>query len=80
MNDLRLNNCMLDSEASTNAISLKVMKQLGLKTNQPYGNVCGIDSRRFDVLGVCEYVEVFLIDFPHINILMDILVIDVPDA
>jgi hypothetical protein len=31
-------------------------------------------------LGVCEDVEVFLIDFPHINILMDILVIDVPNA
>jgi hypothetical protein len=29
---------------------------------------------------VCEDIEVFLIDFPHINILMDILVIDVPDA
>jgi hypothetical protein len=29
---LRLNNCMLDSGASTNVISLKVMKQLGLKT------------------------------------------------
>jgi hypothetical protein len=45
-----------------------------------YGNVCGIDSRRVEVLGVCEDVEVFLIDFPHINVLMDILVIDVPDA
>jgi hypothetical protein len=29
---------------------------------------------------VCEDVEVFLIDFPHISILMDIVVIDIPDA
>jgi hypothetical protein len=29
---------------------------------------------------VCEDVEVFLIDFPHISVLVDILVIDVPDA
>jgi hypothetical protein len=33
MNNLVLQNCMLDSEASTNVMSLKVMKQLGLKTN-----------------------------------------------
>jgi hypothetical protein len=32
MNGLHLNNCMLDSGASTNVMSLKVMEQLGLKT------------------------------------------------
>jgi hypothetical protein len=80
MNGLRLNNYMLDSRASTNVISLKVMKQLGLKKTRPYGNVCGIDSIRVKVLGVYEGVEVFLIDFPHINVLMDILAIDIPNA
>jgi hypothetical protein len=80
VNDLHLKNCMLDSGASKNVISLKVMKQLGLKTTQPYGNVCGIDSRKVKVLGVCEDVDIFLIDFPHIIILMDIVVIDIPDA
>jgi hypothetical protein len=69
MNGICLNNCMLDSGASSNVISLKVMKQIGLKTTQPYGNVCGIDSRRVKVLGVCEDVEVFLIYFPHISVL-----------
>jgi hypothetical protein len=39
MKYLRLNNCMLDSGASENVISLNVMKQLGLKTTRPYGNV-----------------------------------------
>jgi len=71
---------MLDFGASTNVMSLKVMEKLGLKTTQTYRNVCGIDSRRFKVFGVCEDIEVFLIDFPHINLLMDILVIDVLDA
>jgi hypothetical protein len=61
-------------------MSLKVMEQLGLKTTRPYGNVCGIDSKRVKVFGVCEDVEVFLIDFPHISLLMDIVVIDVLDA
>jgi len=51
-----------------------------LKTTQPYRNVCGIDSRRVKVLGVCEDVEVFLIDFPHIIIIMDTVVINIPDA
>jgi hypothetical protein len=79
-NGLHLNNCMLDSWAFTNVMSLKVRKQLGLKTTQPYGNVCGIDSRRVDILGVCEDVEVFLIDFPHMSVLMDILVISDSDS
>jgi hypothetical protein len=43
-------------------------------------HVCGIDARKVEVFRVCEDVEVFLIDFPHISLLMDILVIDVPDA
>jgi hypothetical protein len=71
---------MLDSRASTNVMSLKVMEQLGLKTTRPYGNVCDIDSKRVKVYGLCENVEVFLIDFSHIILLMNIVVIDVSDA
>jgi hypothetical protein len=61
-------------------MSLKVMEQLGLKMTRPYENVCGIDSKRVKVYGLCENIKVFLIDFPHINFLMNIIVIDVPDA
>jgi hypothetical protein len=32
INGLCLNNCMLDSRASSNVISLKVMEQIGLNT------------------------------------------------
>jgi hypothetical protein len=71
---------MLYSGASTNVMSLKGMEQLGLKMNRPYGNVCDIDSKRVKVYGLCEDVEAFLIDFSHINLLMNIVVIDVPDA
>jgi hypothetical protein len=80
MNDLCLNNCMLDSRASENVMSLKVMEQLGLKMTRTYGNVCGIDSKKVKVYGLCEDVEVYLIDFPHISLIMNIVVIDVPDA
>jgi len=79
MNGLYLNNCILDFGASVNVMSLKVMEQLGLKTTRPYGSICGINSRRVKVFGVCEDVEVFLIDFPHISVVMDVVVIDVSD-
>jgi hypothetical protein len=56
MNAILLNNYMLDSGASTNVMSLKVMKQVGLKATRPYDNVCGIDSWRVNIFGVCEDV------------------------
>jgi len=61
-------------------MSLKVMEQLGLKTTQPHGNVCGIDYKRVNIYGLCENIEVFLIDFLHIILLVNIVVIDVLDA
>jgi hypothetical protein len=51
---------MLDSGASTNVMTLKVMKQLGLEITRPYGNVCGIDSKSIGVCGLIEDLEVFL--------------------
>jgi hypothetical protein len=48
--------------------------------NQPYGNVCGINSNKIKFYGLCENIEVFLTDFSHIILLMNILVIDVSDA
>jgi len=79
-NGLSLNNCMLDFRASTNVMSLKVMEQLGLKKTRPYGNVFGIDSKKVKVCGLCEDVEVYLIEFPHISLIMNIVVIDFLDA
>jgi hypothetical protein len=61
-------------------MSLKVMNQLGLKTTRPYGNVCGIDSKKVKVYSLIEDVEVYLLDFPHISLIMNIVVIDVPYA
>ena len=71
---------MLDFGASTNVMSLNVMKQLGLKTTRPYGNVCDNDSKKVKVYGLIEYAEFYLVDFPHISILMNIVVIDVLDT
>ena len=71
---------MMDSGASTNIMSLKLMEQLGLRMTQPYGNVCIVDSKRAKAYGLFDNVEVFLIDFPHIILLRNVLVIDVMDA
>jgi hypothetical protein len=45
MNNKSLNNCMLDSGAGANMMSLKVMQQLGLEVRRPYRNVCGFESK-----------------------------------
>jgi len=80
VNGLCLNNCMLYFRASTNVMSLKVMKELGLKTTRPYGNFYGIDSKKVKVYGLIEDVKVYLLDFSHISLIMNMVVIDVLDA
>jgi hypothetical protein len=80
INGFRLNNCMLNSGASANVMPLKVMRQIGLRTTRPYGNVCGIDSKKVKVYGLIEDVKVYLQVFPHIEINMNVVVIDVPNA
>jgi hypothetical protein len=42
--------------------------------------VCGIDSKKFKFLEVCEDIEVILINFPHISYLMDMVVIDISNS
>jgi hypothetical protein len=56
------------------------MKQLGLKVTRPYGNVCIIDLKTVKVYGLIKDLEVYLVAYPHIDIKMDVIVIDVPDA
>jgi hypothetical protein len=70
---------MLDSGASENVMSLKFMRQLGLKTTRPYEKVCGIDSKK-NIYGLIEDMEVYLEDFPHIGLIMNIVVINLPNA
>jgi hypothetical protein len=80
INNKCLNNCMLDSGASANMMSLKVMEQLGLQVTRPYRNVCGFESRSIPTHGVIENVEVCLGIYTERVIHMDIVVVDVPDV
>ena len=52
VDNLLLHNCMLDSGASLNAITRKVMEQLNLRITRPYHNVCAMDAREVNVVGI----------------------------
>jgi len=80
MNNKYLNNCMLDTGAGANMMSLKVMQQMGLKVTRPYRNVCGFESKAIPTHGVVENVEVHLKEFPEKTVHIDIIVVDVPDV
>jgi hypothetical protein len=80
MNDYILHNCMLDSGASSNVMNRKVMEQLNLRISRPYHNICAMDSKTIEVHGLIKGLQVHLVSIPDIQIEMDIVVIDVPDA
>jgi hypothetical protein len=80
MNDHLLHNCMLDSGASSNVMTKKVMEQLNLRISRPYHNICAMDSKTIEVHGLIKGLQVHLAAFPDIQIEMDIVVIDVLDA
>jgi ribonuclease HI len=79
VNDKVLHNCMLDSGASSNVMTKKVMEQLNLRISRPYHNICALDSQTIEVFGLIKGLQVYLKAFPSIMIEMDIVVIDVPD-
>jgi len=80
ISNLLLHNYMLYSGDSTNVMALKAMNQLGLKITRPYRNVRGINSRAILVCGLIKDLKVNLDTYPNISLLMDVVVIDVPDA
>jgi hypothetical protein len=80
MNGKSINNYMLDTGAGANMMSLKVMRQVGLKVTQPYRNVCGFESKSIPTHRVVENVEVFLKEYPEKMVHVDIVVVDVPDV
>jgi hypothetical protein len=49
-----------------------------LRTTHPYGNFCGIDLKKFKFYDLIEELRVYLQEFPHIKININVVVIDVP--
>lgn len=80
VNELVLHNCMLDSGASTNIMPLREMQQLGLEVSRLYRNVCGVDSRPIQVCGLIKDLKVSLATFLDISLVMNVVLIDIPDV
>ena len=70
---------MLDSGASSNLMTRKVMEQLNLRVTRPYYNVCAMDEREDEVVGIILNLQVKLAKYTNINMSMDVVVINVPD-
>jgi hypothetical protein len=55
-----------------------VMDELGLEVTKPYHDLYSFDSKKFKCLGVIRDMVVTLFHLPMKSILMDIVVVDVP--
>jgi hypothetical protein len=80
MNDLFIHNCMLEYRDSTNVMSLNIMNEFGLKTTRPYKSVCGIESKEINVCNLIKDLKVSLFTYLYVSILMDVVIIYVPDS
>ena len=80
VNDLFLHNYMLDSGAFANIMLLKVMKQINLNITRKYKSVWGFNSKLVEVEGLIKGLKVSLTMNSNISLLMDFMVIDIPDV
>ena len=78
IHDKILHNAMLDSSASHNLMPKVVMDRLGLEITRPYKQFYSFDSRRFKCLGLIKDLCVNLAQIPAKNLVMDIMVADIP--
>jgi hypothetical protein len=73
-----LYNRMLDSRDSHNLMPKVIIDKLGLEITRPYQYLYSFDSRKVKCLGMIKDFVVNLSQIPVKNILMDVVVVDVP--
>jgi hypothetical protein len=78
IHDLNLHNAVLDSGASHNLMLKVVMDELGLEVTRPYKDLFSFDSRKVKCLGLIKDLVVSLAQIPAKNMVMDIVVADIP--
>ena len=78
IHDKILHNCLLDLGDYHNLVSKAVMDELGLNITKPYHDMFSFDSRKVKCLGLIKYLVVNLSHLPSKNIMMDIVVADIP--
>jgi hypothetical protein len=75
---MTLHNAMLDSNASHNLMPKVIMDELGLDITMPYKDLFSFDSRKFKCLGLIKELVVSLTQIPSKNMVMDMVVADIP--
>jgi hypothetical protein len=78
IHDKILQNCFLDSGASHNLMPKAVMDELGLDITKPYHDLFSFESRKFICLGLIKYLVINLAQLPMRNMVMDVVVADIP--
>jgi hypothetical protein len=78
IHDMTLHNAMLDSGTSHNLMPKVVMDELGLDITRPYKDLFSFDSRKVKCLGLIKYLVVSLSQIPSKNLVMDVVVADIP--
>jgi len=76
--DFLLHNVMLDSRASHNLMPKAIMDKLGLSITQPYHDLYSFDSQRVKCRGLIKDLVVSLDKILSKNVLMDVIVADIP--
>jgi hypothetical protein len=75
---MNLHNAMLDSGALHNLMPKVIMDELGLDITRPYKDLFSFDSRKVKCLGLIKDLVVSLAQIPSKNMVMDVVVTDIP--
>ena len=78
VHDMFLHNAMFDSGASHNLMPRTIMEGLGLDITRPYKDLFSFDSKQVKCLGLIKDLVVSLHQIPKKNLVMDVVVADVP--
>lgn len=78
MHDYVLHNAMFDSGASHNLIHKAIMEKLGLDITRKYHDMYSFVSGRVRCIGLIKDLVVSLDQIPVKNVLMDLVVADIP--
>jgi hypothetical protein len=78
VHDMTLHNAMLDFSASHNMMPKVIMDELGLDITRPYKGLFSFDSRKIKCLGLIKDLVVLLAKIPLKNMVMDMVVVDIP--
>lgn len=73
-----LHNAMFDSGASHNLMPKVIMEKLGLDITRKYHDLHSFDSSRVKCIGLIKDLVVSLDQIPAKNVLMDVVVVDIP--